>query len=137
KFVRLPRGPTLHFRVTQIQKGSGLLVLFFVFFKMICKFLCFYSSVKVVPVGMSKGVKKLLQEKFPNMSRWEDISELLVKNRSMAGMKRKKGEDDEDSEVEDPGLSGEQDPANLSEDDDAEYYRQVVGEEPDQDLFDL
>lgn len=34
---------------------------------------------KVVPVGVNKAVKKLLQEKFPNMSRLEDISELLVK----------------------------------------------------------
>ncbi|NXQ98140.1 SSF1 protein, partial [Sagittarius serpentarius] len=38
-----------------------------------------HYSVKVVPVGVSKGLKKLLQEKFPNMSRLEDISELLVK----------------------------------------------------------
>lgn len=37
------------------------------------------SSLKVVPVGMSKGIKKLLQEKFPNMSKFEDISELLMK----------------------------------------------------------
>ncbi|XP_030052952.1 suppressor of SWI4 1 homolog isoform X2 [Microcaecilia unicolor] len=37
-----------------------------------------HYSLKVVPVGMSKGVKKLLQEKFPNMSRWEDISDLLA-----------------------------------------------------------
>ncbi|XP_026532155.1 suppressor of SWI4 1 homolog [Notechis scutatus] len=37
-----------------------------------------HYSLKVVPVGMSKGLKKLLQEKFPNMSRLDDISELLV-----------------------------------------------------------
>lgn len=37
------------------------------------------SSLKVVPVGMSRGVKKLMQEKFPNMSKLEDISELLMK----------------------------------------------------------
>uniref|UniRef100_A0A8C3KIU9 Brix domain-containing protein n=1 Tax=Calidris pygmaea TaxID=425635 RepID=A0A8C3KIU9_9CHAR len=37
-----------------------------------------HYSVKVVPVGVNKAVKKLLQEKFPNMSRLEDISELLV-----------------------------------------------------------
>lgn len=36
------------------------------------------SSVKVVPVGASRGMKKLLQEKFPNMSRLQDISELLA-----------------------------------------------------------
>lgn len=28
---------------------------------------------------MSRGVKKLMQEKFPNMSKLEDISELLMK----------------------------------------------------------
>lgn len=28
---------------------------------------------------MSRGVKKLMQEKFPNMSKFEDISELLMK----------------------------------------------------------
>ncbi|XP_015284038.1 PREDICTED: suppressor of SWI4 1 homolog, partial [Gekko japonicus] len=29
---------------------------------------------------MSKGLKKFLQEKFPNMNRLQDISELLVKD---------------------------------------------------------
>ncbi|CAI9536363.1 unnamed protein product [Staurois parvus] len=304
KFVRLPRGPTLHFRVTQYSlvkdvisalkrhrmheqqfahppllvlnnfgtQGMHVKVMATMFQNMFpsinvhkvnlntirrCILINYkddtqtldfrHYSVKVVPVGMSKGVKKLLQERFPNMSRWEDISELLVKganlseseaeqdgdhnitelpqayagrgnmksqqsavrlteigprltlqlvkieeglsdgkvlyhsfikkteeeiremlarkekklklknerkqkqeqnvkkkqqqkeenkNRSLSGMKRKKGEDDnEDSEVEDPGMSGEQNPADLSEDDDAEYYRQEVGEEPDQDLF--
>ncbi len=28
---------------------------------------------------MSRGVKKLMQEKFPNMSKLDDISELLMK----------------------------------------------------------
>lgn len=37
------------------------------------------SSLKVVPVGMSRGVKKLMQERFPNMNKLEDISELLMK----------------------------------------------------------
>lgn len=37
------------------------------------------SSMKVVPVGMSRGVKKLMQERFPNMNKFEDISELLIK----------------------------------------------------------
>lgn len=37
------------------------------------------SSMKVVPVGMSRGVKKLMQERFPNMNKFEDISELLMK----------------------------------------------------------
>ncbi|KAM4038881.1 suppressor of SWI4 1 homolog [Anomaloglossus baeobatrachus] len=302
KFVRLPRGPTLHFKVTQYSlvkdvvsslkkhrmhekqfafppllvlnnfgtQGMHVKVMATMFQNMFpsinvhkvhlnsirrCILISYnqdtqlldfrHYSVKVVPVGMSKGVKKLLQEKFPNMSRWEDISELLVKGanlseseaeqdgehnitelpqvyagrgnqkfeqsavrlteigprmtlqlvkieeglndgkvlyhnfvkkteeeimamldrrekklkqkserrkkqeqnvklkkaaneenkkRSLAGMKRKHPED-EDDEVEDPGASGEQDPAEVSEDDDAEYYRQTVGEEPDKDLF--
>ncbi|KAM5171807.1 suppressor of SWI4 1 homolog [Mantella aurantiaca] len=300
KFVRLPRGPTLHFKVTQYSlvkdvisslkrhrmheqqfahppllvlnnfgtQGMHVKVMATMFQNMFpsinvhkvnlntirrCILINYnedtqaldfrHYSVKVVPVGMSKGVKKLLQEKFPNMSRWEDISELLVKanlseseaeqdgdhnitelpqaysgrgnmksqqsavrlteigprmtlqlvkieeglsdgkvlyhnfikkteeeihamldrkekklklkkerkqkqeqnvqkkkqekednkKRSVAGMKRKRGEgDEEDSEVEDPG---EADPADVSDDDDAEYYRQQVGEEPDKDLF--
>ncbi|XP_018422526.1 PREDICTED: suppressor of SWI4 1 homolog [Nanorana parkeri] len=304
KFVRVPRGPTLHFKVTQYSlvkdvisslkrhrmheqqfahppllvlnnfgtQGMHVKVMATMFQNMFpsinvhkvnlntirrCILINYnedsqtldfrHYSLKVVPVGMSKGVKKLLQEKFPNMNRWEDISELLVKganlseseaeqdgdhnitelpqayagrgnmksqqsavrlteigprltlqlvkieeglgdgkvlyhsfvkkteeeilamlsrkekklklknarkqkqeqnvqkkqqekeenkSRSLAGMKRKRGEGDEgDSEVEDPGISGEQNPAELSEDDDAEYYRQEVGVEPDQDLF--
>ncbi|CAJ0946987.1 unnamed protein product [Ranitomeya imitator] len=300
KFVRVPRGPTLHFKVAQYSlvkdvvsslkkhrmhekqfafppllvlnnfgtQGMHVKVMATMFQNMFpsinvhkvhlnsirrCILISYnqdtqlldfrHYSVKVVPVGMSKGVKKLLQEKFPNMSRWEDISELLVKGanlseseaeqdgehnitelpqvyagrgnqrfeqsavrlteigprmtlqlvkieeeglndgkvlyhnyikkteeeimamldrrekklkqkserkkkqeqnvkrkkamneenkkRSLAGMKRKRPED-EDDEVEDPG---EQDPADVSEDDDVEYYRQTVGEEPDKDLF--
>ncbi|NWT16386.1 SSF1 protein, partial [Vireo altiloquus] len=36
-----------------------------------------HYSVKVVPVGLSRGLRKLLQEKFPNLSRVDDISQLL------------------------------------------------------------
>uniref|UniRef100_A0A8B9B9G2 Peter pan homolog n=2 Tax=Anser brachyrhynchus TaxID=132585 RepID=A0A8B9B9G2_9AVES len=204
-----------------------------------------HYSVKVVPVGVSKGLKKLLQEKFPNMSRLEDISELLVKDinlseseaeqdgthnilelpqayagrgnmkaqqsavrlteigprmtlqlvkveeglaqgnvlfhsfihkteaevqeilarkeaklqlkterrrqqeaaverkrqqreahreKSLAGIRRKRQRDG-DSDAEDPGVPEEQDPARQSDESDAEYYRQEVGEEPDEDLF--
>ncbi|XP_026785617.3 suppressor of SWI4 1 homolog [Pangasianodon hypophthalmus] len=207
-----------------------------------------HYSLKVVPVGMSKGVKKLLQEKFPNMSKLEDISELLLKGvnlseseaeqdgehnitelpqvysgrgnmrsqqsavrlteigprmtlqlvkivegmgegnvlyhsimtkseeeiqeilrrkearlkekaerrsqqeqnvalkkekrdenkkKSLEGMKRKRqqeGAASDDSEVEDPGMQEDQPEAEESEDE-AEYYRQAVGEEPDEDMF--
>nr|XP_023968295.2 uncharacterized protein LOC101932811 [Chrysemys picta bellii] len=205
-----------------------------------------HYSLKVVPVGASKGLKKLLQEKFPNMSRLEDISELLAKDinlseseaeqdgthnilelpqayagrgnmkaqqsavrlteigprmtlqlikveeglnqgnvlyhsfilkteeelraalarkeerlrlkaerrrrqeadvqrkkeqreahrkQSLAGIRRKQQQgEDGDSGAEDPGMPADQDLANQS-DDDAEYYRQEVGEEPDADLF--
>ncbi|NXN70823.1 SSF1 protein, partial [Himantopus himantopus] len=205
-----------------------------------------HYSVKVVPVGVNKAVKKLLQEKFPNMSRLEDISELLVKDinlseseaeqdgthnvlelpqayagrgnmkaqqsavrlteigprmtlqlikveeglaqgnvlyhsfinkmeaevkeilarkeaklqlkaerrqkqeadverkrqqreahreKSLAGIRRKRRQQDGDSDAEDPGAPEQQDAAEQSEESDAEYYRQEVGEEPDKDLF--
>ncbi|XP_010899504.2 suppressor of SWI4 1 homolog [Esox lucius] len=205
-----------------------------------------HYSLKVVPVGMSRGVKKLMQEKFPNMSKFEDISELLMKGanlseseaeqdgdhnitelpqiysgrgnmasqqsavrlteigprltmqlvkieegmgegnvlyhaviakteeelqeilirkeaqmkekqerkrkqeqniaeknalreenkkRSLAGMKRKRPEEEEvDPEVEDPGNQDNRPPV-VESDDEAEYYRQAVGEEPDEDMF--
>uniref|UniRef100_A0A8C7JA34 Peter pan homolog n=1 Tax=Oncorhynchus kisutch TaxID=8019 RepID=A0A8C7JA34_ONCKI len=43
-----------------------------------------HYSLKVVPVGMSRGVKKLMQEKFPNMSKFEDISDLLMKGANLS-----------------------------------------------------
>ncbi|XP_040917840.1 suppressor of SWI4 1 homolog isoform X2 [Toxotes jaculatrix] len=204
-----------------------------------------HYSLKVVPVGMSRGVKKLMQEKFPNMSKFEDISELLIKGanlseseaeqdgehnitelpqvysgrgnmasqqsavrlteigprmtlqlmkiqegmgegnvlyhaiiskteeeiqeilnrkeaqlkekdnrrkkqaqnvaqkkekreehkkKSLEGIKRKHAEAEEDSEVEDPGMQEDQ-AAAVESDDEVEYYRQAVGEEPDEDMF--
>ncbi|XP_043956254.1 suppressor of SWI4 1 homolog [Gambusia affinis] len=204
-----------------------------------------HYSLKVVPVGMSRGIKKLMQEKFPNMSKFEDITELLVKGanlseseaeqdgehnitelpqmysgrgnmpsqqsavrlteigprmtlqlvkiqegmgdgnilyhsmiskteeeiqeilkrkeakmkekeerrktqeqnvvtkkekreenkkKSLEGIKRKRAEAEEDSEVEDPGMQDDR-PAAVESDDDVEYYRQAVGQEPDEDMF--
>ncbi|KAF3700032.1 Suppressor of SWI4 1 -like protein [Channa argus] len=204
-----------------------------------------HYSLKVVPVGMSRGVKKLMQEKFPNMNKFEDISELLMKGanlseseaeqdgehnitelpqvysgrgnmasqqsavrlteigprmtlqlmkiqegmgegnvvyhaviskteeeiqdilrrkeaqlkekedrrkkqeqnvakkkeqreelkkNSLEGIKRKYAEVEEDSEVEDPGMQDDRVSA-VESDDEVEYYRQAVGEEPDEDMF--
>ncbi|CAL8265329.1 unnamed protein product [Gadus morhua 'NCC'] len=203
-----------------------------------------HYSLKVVPVGMSRGVKKLMQERFPNMNKFEDISELLMKganlseseaeldgdhnitelpqacagrgnmasqqsavrlteigprmtlklmkiqegmgdgdvlyhaaifkteeelqeilnrkeaqlkekdarrkkqaqnvaeklakreqhkNKSLEGIKRKR-EEEEDSEVEDPGVQGDKVPV-VESDDEAEYYRQAVGQEPEEGMF--
>ncbi|XP_057717195.1 suppressor of SWI4 1 homolog [Corythoichthys intestinalis] len=205
-----------------------------------------HYSLKVVPVGMSRGVKKLMQERFPNMSKFEDISELMIKGanlseseaeqdgehnitelpqvysgrgnmaseqsairlteigprmtlqltkiqdgmtggnimyhstiskteeeieeilqrkeaqikakeerrkkqeknvaqkktqreehkkKSLAGIKKKGEDKDQDSEVEDPGEQDDRGAANVDSDDEAEYYRQAVGEEPDEDMF--
>ncbi|XP_060946774.1 suppressor of SWI4 1 homolog [Limanda limanda] len=204
-----------------------------------------HYSLKVVPVGMSRGVKKLMQERCPNMNKFEDISELLIKGanlseseaeqdgdhnitelpqvysgrgnmpsqqsavrlteigprmtlqltkiqegmgegnvlyhtmitkteeeiqeilnrkeaqlkvkadrrkrqaqnvaqkkemreenkkKSLAGIKRKHDEEEEDSEVEDPGRQDGATAPHVS-DDEEEYYRQAVGEEPDEDMF--
>lgn len=35
------------------------------------------SQIDVAPVGMSKGVRKLLQAKVPNMAKFSDVSEYI------------------------------------------------------------
>ncbi|XP_067912865.1 LOW QUALITY PROTEIN: suppressor of SWI4 1 homolog [Heterodontus francisci] len=53
-----------------------------------------HYSIKVVHVGMSRGMKKLLQEKFPNMSKFEDISELLMKGANLSESEAEQDGDD-------------------------------------------
>ena len=38
-----------------------------------------YSAVKVLPVGTSKNVKKLLKRRVPNLSKYQDISDFITK----------------------------------------------------------
>jgi ribosome biogenesis protein SSF1/2 len=38
-----------------------------------------HYAIKAVPVGLSKGVKKLVQSKVPNLGRFEDISDFITK----------------------------------------------------------
>lgn len=38
-----------------------------------------HYAIKIVPVGVSKGVKKIVQSKVPNLARFEDISEFITK----------------------------------------------------------
>lgn len=38
-----------------------------------------HYSVTVIPVGVSKGVKKVVMGKVPNMAKLNDISDYLVK----------------------------------------------------------
>lgn len=55
-----------------------------------------HYAIKVVPTGVSKGVKKLLQNKVPNLSKFNDISEFMTK----AGMlSDSEAEDDPNSHV--------------------------------------
>ncbi|EFN84610.1 Protein Peter pan [Harpegnathos saltator] len=51
--------------------------------------------IKVVPVGLSRGVKKLVQAKIPDLSRCQDISDFLTKST----MSESEAEDDEVSHV--------------------------------------
>lgn len=54
------------------------------------------------------------------------------RKKSLAGMKRKTDQAvGGDSDAEDPGMQGQQNVEEPS-DDDMEYYRQEVGEEPDE-----
>ena len=36
------------------------------------------SNIEAVPIGMSRGVKKLIQTKIPNMAKLCDISEYVL-----------------------------------------------------------
>lgn len=54
-----------------------------------------HYAIKVVPVGLSRGVKKIVQAKIPNLSRCQDYSEFLTK----PTMSESEGEDDPASHV--------------------------------------
>ena len=36
------------------------------------------SNVKAVPMGMSRGVKKLIKAKVPNLGKYKDVSDFLT-----------------------------------------------------------
>lgn len=54
-----------------------------------------HYAIKLVPVGLSRGVKKIVQAQIPNLSRCKDYSEFLTK----ATMPESEAEDDPDSHV--------------------------------------
>ena len=37
------------------------------------------SNIRAVPVGASRGVKKIVKAKVPNLGRFDDVSEFLTK----------------------------------------------------------
>lgn len=55
-----------------------------------------HYAIKVVPAGVSKGVKKLLQNKIPNLSKFSDISEFMTKSGMLSDSE---AEDDPKSHV--------------------------------------
>ncbi|XP_056143885.1 suppressor of SWI4 1 homolog isoform X2 [Lampris incognitus] len=103
RVVRLPKGPTLHFKVIKVKLMATVFQNMFPSINVHkvnlnnikrCVLLNYnpesqeiefrHYSLKVVPVGMSRGVKKLMQERFPNMNKLEDISELLMKGANLS-----------------------------------------------------
>lgn len=54
-----------------------------------------HYAIKIVPTGLSRGVKKLVQAKVPNLSKCQDISDFLTK----PTMSESEAEDDEISHV--------------------------------------
>lgn len=54
-----------------------------------------HYAIKIVPTGLSRGVKKLVQAKIPNLSKCQDISDFLTK----PTMSESEAEDDETSHV--------------------------------------
>jgi len=54
-----------------------------------------HYAIKVVPVGLSRGIKKIVHAKVPNLSKCQDISEFLMK----PTMSESEAEDDENSHV--------------------------------------
>ncbi|PSN30520.1 Suppressor of SWI4 1 [Blattella germanica] len=55
-----------------------------------------HYAIKAIPVGLSKGVKKIVQSKVPNLGRLQDISEYITKSGQLS---ESEAEDDETSHV--------------------------------------
>merc|ERR550532_485407 len=43
-----------------------------------------HFNIKAVPTGLSKGVKKLIKAKVPNMGKYDDVSEFLEKDGNLS-----------------------------------------------------
>jgi len=55
-----------------------------------------HYTIKVVPVGMSRGVKKIISSKIPNLGKYDSVADYLVKGGAAS---ESEGEDDEASHV--------------------------------------
>merc|ERR1719348_2912623 len=55
-----------------------------------------HYTIKVVPTGLNKGVKKIVTSKVPNLGRMADMSEFLA---GQGGVSESEGEEDESSKV--------------------------------------
>lgn len=43
-----------------------------------------FSAIKIVPTGVSKAVKKLIQSKVPDLSKFQDVDEFLQKSGNLS-----------------------------------------------------
>lgn len=55
-----------------------------------------HFAISLVPVGVNKGIKKIVQRKIPDMSKLEDISDFITKSQALSDSEF----DDEDTHVE-------------------------------------
>ena len=55
-----------------------------------------HFAISLVPVGVNKGIKKIVQRKIPDMSKLEDISDLVTKSQALSDSEF----DDEETHVE-------------------------------------
>ncbi|KAI8129649.1 Protein Peter pan [Lucilia cuprina] len=55
-----------------------------------------HYSIQVVPVGLTKGVKKLVMGKIPNLAKCEDIADFIMQDGNVS---ESEAEDDENSQV--------------------------------------
>ncbi|CRK88227.1 CLUMA_CG002008, isoform A [Clunio marinus] len=55
-----------------------------------------HYAITLVPVGVNKGIKKIVQRKIPDMSKMEDISDLVMKSQALSDSEF----DDEETHVE-------------------------------------
>jgi len=75
------------------------------------------------------------KEQELNIKKKEDAKE-ENKARSLAGMKRKQGDDGDNSDDDSDESKSENEEEVESDIDDKEYYKQEIGEDPDEELFD-
>jgi len=79
-----------------------------------------HYTIKVVPTGLNRGVKKIVTSRVPNLGRMTDMAEFMVKGGG--GMSESEGEEDEASKVTLPqgmaargAVSGQQSSVRLVE----------------------
>ena len=70
-----------------------------------------HYTVKTVPVGMSKSIKKLVQGKVPNLARFDDVADFVSNNPALS---ESEFEDDEDTKVIMPEKNGVASRGNMS-----------------------